>query len=297
MKNQILVKLSAAFLMVLLMTTSTGAAISVAEKSVGEMNMAEMSNMAGMNDAEMSEVTGQALLTMSKQPGTGGVDFYRAGLDAVLELNTNIKKLQLGCGGINDPGCDIDIDNLSLSGSTWGPDGRPSSSAVLTRPYFEFAIKNDDSRTMREIVGFRLSAENAEGMMTMGDQQAGPSDPGNTSGLNSLSGYMKLGPTSGTATTDPRPMTYANYTCQPGDGCVGTYNGLGAPMSGRIFLDTLGIGTKAFKSTGYSMQLQSSTASVQVPTTVVSGKRMQHVDLLGSATLGVIRDRKSTRLN
>src|SRR5690554_2904180 len=204
MKNQILVKLSAAFLMATLMTTSTGAAISVAEKSVGEMNMAEMSNMAGMSDADMSEVTGQALMTMSKRDGTGvssDVDFYRAGLDAVLEINTNIQKHQLGCtaGAINGQNCDIDIDNLSLSGSTWGPDGRPSSSAVLTRPYFEFAIKNDDSRTMREIVGFRLSAENAQGMMTMGHNEG----VGNEVGINSLSGYMVTTPVSGTAATLP----------------------------------------------------------------------------------------------
>ncbi len=34
-----------------------------------------------------------------------------------MELNANIKKLQLGCGGANGLGaCDIDIDHISLSG-------------------------------------------------------------------------------------------------------------------------------------------------------------------------------------
>src|SRR5690554_5991334 len=66
-------KSAPAFLMALLMTSSTGAAI----------------NMVEMNDADMSDVTGQALMTMSKRDGIGvssGLDFYRAGLDAVLEI-------------------------------------------------------------------------------------------------------------------------------------------------------------------------------------------------------------------
>ena len=43
--------------------------------------------------------------------------YYKLGLEAKMELNLNIRNLQLGCGGRNGPGnCDIDIENLSLSG-------------------------------------------------------------------------------------------------------------------------------------------------------------------------------------
>lgn len=247
--------------------------------------------MPALKDDEMSAITGQALMQMGKEPGSGisnDITFYKAGLDAEIELNLNIEKLQLGCGGVNGPGCDIDIDRLSLSGGTWGADGRPSSAAILTRPFFEFAIKNDQSKTLREVVGIRMSTENAQGMMTLGDQQPGASDPGNLSGINSLSGYMKLGPTSGTAVTEARPMTYDNYTCQAGDGCTGSYAGLFTAMTGRIYLDLLGIGVKNFSSTSYGLLLEPASAFVTVPSTVVSGKRMQSANLMGSATIGTI---------
>lgn len=97
--------------------------------------------MTEMPDSELSDISGQALMQMGKQQGTGisnDITFYKAGLDVELEINMNIKKLQLGCtaGSINGQFCDIDIDNMSLSGSTLGPDGRPASAALLTRPFF-----------------------------------------------------------------------------------------------------------------------------------------------------------------
>lgn len=256
--------------------------------------------MTPLTDNEMGDVAGQALLMMDMIQGEAGKSddytFYRAGLDAVVELNANFEKLQLGCGGINShelgPGCDLDIDQMSLTGPEpaggWtSQDQRAASDAILTRPFFEFAIKNDGT-PHREITGFRLSAENAQGQLTAGDQVAGSSDPGNTSGINVMSGYMKLGPTTGVASTDPRPMTYDDYTCTSSDSCEGSYQGLGRQMSGRIFLDTLSIGTKSFKSTGYTMQLSGADAFVEVPTTTVSGKRMTEVDLMGSASIGQI---------
>lgn len=254
--------------------------------------------MQPMSDEEMGAVSGQALLMMDMREGVQGqsedYNFYRAGLDAIVELNANFEKLQLGCGGVNGPGCDLDIDHMSLTGQL-NPDGtcangggpRAACDAILTRPFFEFAIKNDGT-PHREIVGFRLSAENSKGLLTAGDQQPGSQDPGNTGGINVMSGYMKLGPTTGVASTDPRPMAYDDYPCSSDDPCDGFYEGLGRQMTGRIFLDTMGIGTKSFKSTGYTMQLQPSDAFVQVPTTTVSGKRMTEVDLLGAATLGQI---------
>ncbi|MDF1637848.1 hypothetical protein [Alcanivorax jadensis] len=238
--------------------------------------------MQKMHDKELAEVSGQALMQMEKVlPGDKGTDingptFYKAGLDAVVELNMNIDKLQLGCTNtaVNGNFCDIDIDKLSLSGGTWGADGRPSSSAALTRPFFEFAIKNDQSKTLREIVGIRLSAEKASGMLTAGDQQPGESDPGNTSGINSLSGYMKLGPTSGVAETEARSLTYSD---------------LNRRLTGRIFIDIWPVDDAYnFSSDEYNLNLASVGANVSVPTTVVSGKRLSSVNLLGSATIDPI---------
>lgn len=246
--------------------------------------------MTEMEDEQLSAVTGQALLQMGKTQGAPGSDitFYKAGLDATVELNMNIKKLQLGCGGINGPGCDIDIDRMSLTGLDETA-SRAASSALLTRPFFEFAIKNDDDLTLREVTGIRLSAENAQGLLTLGDQQAGASDPGNTSGINSLSGYMVLGATSGTAQTEQRIMTYSDYTCTADDACTGTYQGLQRAMTGRLYA-SLNIydDTTTFESTDYGLFLSSADAEVSVPSTVVSGKRMSSVDLNGTAQIGQI---------
>jgi len=165
--------------------------------------------MTELKDNEMSNVTGQALLQMDKgfqSAGTANgqsydaMTFYKAGLDAEIALNLNIDKLQLGCtaGAINGQHCDIDIDNLSLSGQSWSQ-GRPESSAILTRPFFEFAIKNDQSKTLREVMGIRLSAEQTVGLLTAGNNDGA----GNETGINSLSGYMTTTPVSGTAQTLP----------------------------------------------------------------------------------------------
>lgn len=245
--------------------------------------------MTEMRDAELSNVSGQALMQMGKTE-TGGLAFYKAGLDAEVELNMNIEKLQLGCTGnaINGQHCDIDIDRLGLSGSTWGADGRPSSAAVLTRPFFEFAIKNDGSKTLREVVGIRLSAERASGMMTFGDQQAGASDPGNTSGINSLSGYMQIGSATGVAQTEARQMCYATGQCT--DGSVGlSTGGVGqaARMMGRIRANTdiLGWATGDFWSDTYRLNLDEANANIVTNPTTVNGKRQTFVDLLGTATI------------
>ena len=78
----------------------------------------------------MRGITGKGLIVSDKISGSGlanpnaystPFEFYRIGLDGELQLNLNVSKLQLGCGGINDhlsghAGCDIDIDYLSLMG-------------------------------------------------------------------------------------------------------------------------------------------------------------------------------------
>lgn len=87
--------------------------------------------MTALNDEELSEVEGQSLMNLEFQQGTNTTDaqgktynqsnigFYKLALSAELELNANIKKLQLGCGGDNNSiranSCDIDIDHIVKS--------------------------------------------------------------------------------------------------------------------------------------------------------------------------------------
>jgi hypothetical protein len=174
--------------------------------------------MTEMADKEMSNVSGQALLQMDKE-FTNGFTFYKAGLDAKLELNTNFEKLQLGCGGVNGPGaCDLDIDNFSLgcvadsSGACLSLDprgrqipGAPAGTAsqlkdfLIERPFFQFAIKNDNSKTLREVVGIRLGGEDVSGPLSFGS-------------LNTFSGYM-----SGQANLEMQGADNVAITCAYAD--------------------------------------------------------------------------------
>lgn len=135
--------------------------------------------MTEMENSELDGVVGQALFVADKISGTvGGVTpyddftFYRVGLDVELGINANINKLQLGCGGVNDAlvaGCDVDIDFFSFMGRSGSLQGAAATSSfVLTRPYFEFAIKNDNIASQREIVGYKIGAQTADGIMAAG---------------------------------------------------------------------------------------------------------------------------------
>ena len=172
--------------------------------------------MTALNDEELSEVEGQALMNLEYTAGSNGTDslgqsytqsdlgFYKLGLSAEIELNANIKKLQLGCGGSNNTiraGCDIDIDNLSLSGIPEAGQERPETSAKLTNPFIEFAIKNPTSAATREVMGFRVSAEKIVGLLTAG------TNDGTQNGINTLSGYMKIAPATGSTKTQETPFT------------------------------------------------------------------------------------------
>ncbi|WP_425915576.1 hypothetical protein [Acinetobacter sp. TSRC1-2] len=166
-----------------------------------------------LSDTELAKVDGQALLNFSKDAysyttaGSETVNFFKLGLDAEMELNTNIKSLQLGCGGVNGAnGCDIDISNLALSGLPTSYDSlgnpvfandRASTSAKITNPFVEFAIKNSDKASTREIVGFRLGAQEILGLLTTGI--ANTQSP--TDGIQSFSGYMKIADTTGSTNT------------------------------------------------------------------------------------------------
>lgn len=101
--------------------------------------------------------------------------YYRMGMDVKLDLNANISKLQLGCGGVNDfltgaRGCDLDIDYVGFMGlnATNDRPGAPGSPFTLTRPFIEIAFKNDGNSAKREAVGFRIGGQNINGAIRMG---------------------------------------------------------------------------------------------------------------------------------
>ncbi|XID74367.1 hypothetical protein ACF3NA_07400 [Alkanindiges sp. WGS2144] len=192
------------------LATSIGMLMSISATSYAEIGLTSLS------DDEMAAETGQALFNMSYiapndtgNTRNGNVGFYKLGLEAEMELNANIRNLQLGCGGTNGAGaCDIDIKNLSLSGLPDSYDangnpvynnGRPSTSAKLTNPFMEFAIKNPETASTREVVGFRASAEKITGLLTAGLLNS--ATPSSTDGIQSLSGFMRIAATTGDVTT------------------------------------------------------------------------------------------------
>jgi len=173
-------------------------------------------SLENLDDDDMRQTSGQSLFTATYMNGNGvvgssgtgqtGFDFYRLGLDAELSMNMNVRSIKLGCGGINGTGasnCDIDIDNVSLSGTDacTTANGRPNCDAVVTRPFLEFAIKNPTSLATREIAGFRFGAQALTGVLTAGTNDGTPN------GLNRFSGYMQIAATTGTTTTQA-----ANFT-------------------------------------------------------------------------------------
>lgn len=242
--------------------------------------------MTALNDDELAEVEGQALWNLEYEQGSNKTDalgvnynqsnigFYKLGLSAEVELNTNIKKLQLGCGGSNGNGaCDLDIDHLALSGlptnANYTADERAATSAKITNPFIQFAIKNPTTAATREVLGFRVSAEKISGLLTMGTEN---SDKPN--GLNSFSGYMKTKTASGTAVTEARNMTFKDT---------------GEKIKGKVKGTVLGLPTTLdYTSDNYNLTLSSTAAPFTINSTIVSGKRMKEVTLKGSGTVGQI---------
>lgn len=230
--------------------------------------------MQVLTDTELSEINGQALMSLSymapndsenKMAGKG-VGFYKMGLEAEVELNANIKKLQLGCGGANGAnGCDIDIDNLSLSGVSDTRDGRVGSSAKLTNPFLEFAIKNPDSASTREMVGVRLSAEKVLGLLTLGEENTA-----SPNGINSLSGYLKIKDATGTVTTAARTGV--------------DYGNLGQTIYGKA-KSTTGFVSADFSSNEYALNLAEGSGSLKINGQTISGNRMSNVNLTGVARI------------
>ena len=215
--------------------------------------------MSELSDSELAEVDGQALMNLSylapsdasNFEGGNNIGFYKLGFEAKIEANLNIRKLQLGCGGVNGAGgCDIDIDNLSLSGLSSTRDGRVQSDAVLENPFFQFAVKNPNTASTREIVGFRVSAERAIGLLTTGTENSTTPN-----GINAISGFMRIqsdatGYVYGKANTLARffeTIPNANYVV---DGVPVTYNN---QVFGKI---DSGVGAiYDFKTTGGGMNV------------------------------------------
>ncbi|MBJ8554063.1 hypothetical protein J0904_18740 [Acinetobacter bereziniae] len=243
-----------------------------------------------MSDTEMSATTGQALMSMSfiapndsdnlerqRSGGSQNIGFYRLGLEAELELNANIKKLQLGCGGLNGAGgCDLDIDNLSLSGISDTNSGRASSSAKLTNPFIEFAIKNPGQSSTREIVGLRLSAEKILGLMTLGTENSSVAN-----GLNSFSGYMKVQSGIGTTAAEQSKIKgYADTAAQFMN--LGTY-----PIKGNLV--AIGLANASFITTGGGFSIpEMNNLPFETSQIVVVGNRKTSVGLSASVDIPTI---------
>lgn len=182
--------------------------------------------MVPLEDQEMAEVTGQSLLVADYIAPTGSAGsetdfhYYRMGLDGLVEMNMNIDKLQLGCGGFNEAvrpdSCDIDLDYVSFLGRYEGSGNNPNqpgagkagdpvtSDFKLTRPYFEIAVR-DVGGGQREIAGFKIGAQEADGFMGIGrkyndgewnEEHQVTCNTNNPitchSGINSLSGHLDV---------------------------------------------------------------------------------------------------------
>lgn len=241
-----------------------------------------------LSDSELSNINGQALMSMSflapkdqdnpmRNIGANTIGFYKLGLEAELNLNANIANLQLGCGGRNGAGqCDIDIKNLALSGlpDSYDADGVPvfnngraSTSGTITNPFVEFAISRPDSVSQREIKGVRFSAEKISALLTAGLENT--ATPSQNDGIQSLSGYMQIAATSGTAKT--LQTTFGKSQTQQ----IGGYAALCAGLIGGCSLYNRDIhfvsNPGSNKTTGITVP--SVTTSFDLPAFVVNGVR------------------------
>lgn len=214
------------------------------------------SGLVSLSDEELSQTEGQALFNLgylapgqagNPTPAVDNVGFYTLSIEAEVALNANIKKLQLGCGGINGAdGCDIDVDNFSFGCIanatgvciTLPPTGiqkigtnndnsvagqRQMRDFVLSNPFYQFAIKNPNSASTREIVGIRIGAADVKGPLSFNS-------------INSFSGYLTglanvelrgQGPHSSNANL-PGDLGDVAVTCGPSTSpCAGSLGGTG----------------------------------------------------------------------
>lgn len=230
--------------------------------------------MEVLSDQELARIEAQALLSMHTNYDVGqNIKFHKLSLEALMELNVNIKTLQLGCGGINGKdACDIDISNIALSGlssnldTTGNPQfserERAATSASITNPFIEFAISGTEAST-REVLGFRLGAEKIIGLLTLGVENSdSPND-----GIKQFSGYMKMAETSGYAYTQATKFGNTNA-----EKISGTLTALG---QNRVYTSSPG-------SDGHTgITVPSMKANFVMPETIVTGKRLTQAKVEG----------------
>ena len=162
------------------------------------ISAAKSNAMQPLTDNEMQQSSGQALLSLSYISPTEGnnpnqnVGFYRMMMEANIELNANIKRLQLGCGGSKGSGCDIDIEDLSLTGVNPVNGQYANTDALINNPFIEFAIKSPDSASTRELVGIRLGALNILGKLGLGSNTDLNTLADDVGGIKSLSGDVNI---------------------------------------------------------------------------------------------------------
>lgn len=264
-------------------------------------------SLVEMTDNELSSIQGQALLSLgftapNESNPLQNFGYYKLGLEAKMELNANIRALQLGCGGRNGPdGCDIDIENVSLSGPpdgkladgtpTWSK-GRANTSAVITNPFIEFAIKNPNSASTREIAGFRLSAEEILGYLTAGTRNDIDGNGLSTGGgINTFSGFIKVGETPVNAFTDPTIFGTSDDQSISADVCVRTLfcnnrtatSNINKMTSGHPSYEAPPSNANIFTYNGqriWGIHVPTQTVSFNFPETIVSGSRMKQLNLV-----------------
>jgi hypothetical protein len=248
----------APLLSVLLALSLAGPAFAETGNGSGRMQMQELDEnmlrdeVAQAGSLILMDRVAPNELTGATSPGTyANFSYYRMGLDVKMDLNANLSKFQLGCGGVHDlltmtPACDLDIDYLGFMGINAAgdrPDPAGAASAFkLTRPFFELAFKNENNPATRELVGIRIGAQNINGAIRMGRDYTnfGYADQTNTAGCitNQESGGNNCTSTATPATAGCNPAATT------GMGVVGCHSGLNS-ISGYLAGLELSAGFKA----------------------------------------------------
>lgn len=261
--------------------------------SFGISNIAHAvgAQLQSLSDSELSDVNGQALMSLSyiaptdadnpmRNISSNNIGFYKLGLEAELDLNANIKNLQLGCGGSNGSGaCDIDIKNLALSGlpdrydNNGNPvydNGRASKSAQLTNPFMEFAISNPNSAATRQFQGVRFSAEKISALLSAGLDNL--STPSTNDGIQSLSGFMRIASTTGTANTQQTKFGLTQNQQLGGVArlCVGLINDCIVANTDINFV------SKPFSNDSTGITVPSVSTNFVIPSFTVNGSRQSY---------------------